>query len=234
MIAPTTIALTEAAPRQPVAPGAMEDAKSSDKSAGERFARLLGGDPSSSNEQPCVLPDSANGDDAAFDAAPDPTADTNAGAAGAAIPIGIGNDPAQEHLDQKIDPNKASRTYQLPRDMAATLTNAIANGQASQSSASSATTDNQLQTMLEQLCSGMYLTSEPSVTGSRMLLALDTTLPAAAVEFVRDSAYLRVRLHARDNASLHSMSAQRDALQSALGDATHLQVSVEIIRQEDA
>jgi hypothetical protein len=247
---PTTSNTVDATPQQSLAPGADAVAgRSCDKAVSARFANLLGDKPFGSNTLLSTLADSANVDDdeAVSEAAPgiqDGAAASSSLVAGqssddgsqvTALKIGdVGHGISRAYADQKAELNWASLAFQIPSSVPMTMTSAMVNSAPSQSAALSTLADNHLQTLLQQLCSGMYLTSQVSASGSRMLLALDATLPAAAVEFVRDSDYLRVRLHARDDASLRSMSAQREVLQTSLGDATDLRVAVEIIRQDEA
>ena len=88
--------------------------------------------------------------------------------------------------------------------------------------------------LLQSACSALYVDEQSSSASSHMLLALDAALPGAAVEFVRDGVFLRVRLHARNDTAFRLMSANCDSLQTVLGDVTHLNISVDVIRDEGA
>jgi hypothetical protein len=93
-------------------------------------------------------------------------------------------------------------------------------------------TSEELPRLLQQLCSGLYADAEPSANNSRVVLNLDAALPGAAAELVRDGAFLRVRLRAGNDSALRLMSAQRESLAAALGDATPLNVEVEVLQNE--
>ena len=88
--------------------------------------------------------------------------------------------------------------------------------------------------LLQRLCSAIYVGEQSSVASSRMVLALDAALPGASVEFIREGAFLQVRLHARNDTTFRLMSTQRDSLHAALGDVTRLNVTVDVIRDEGA
>ena len=84
-----------------------------------------------------------------------------------------------------------------------------------------------VETLLQTLCANLYLGQ--NAAGGRMLLTLDAALPASAVELVREGAYLRVRVHARDDRSLRLISAARDELVSALSAYVPHGVLVEVV-----
>jgi hypothetical protein len=95
-----------------------------------------------------------------------------------------------------------------------------------------ATRTEEMTGLLQRYCSDLYVESTSSERGSRMLVMLDAALPGAAAELVREGAFLRVRLHAWNDAAFRVMSAQRHSLNVALGDATPLNVVVEVVREE--
>ncbi|HEY5808983.1 MAG TPA: type III secretion HpaP family protein, partial [Povalibacter sp.] len=85
-----------------------------------------------------------------------------------------------------------------------------------------------VETLLQSLCANLYVGQDAA--GSRMMLALDATLPATAVELIREGAYLRVRLHARDDRSMRLLCSSEDALTRELSASSQLGVHVEIVR----
>jgi hypothetical protein len=97
-----------------------------------------------------------------------------------------------------------------------------------------APTSDEITDLLQRVCSAIYVGEESSVTSARIVLALDTALPGATVEFIREGAFLQVRLHARNDTTFRLMSNQRDSLHAALGNATRLNVTVDVIRDEGA
>ncbi len=90
----------------------------------------------------------------------------------------------------------------------------------------------ELSQLLQKLCSDVYVSSGDVAGKSRMYMALDSALPGAAVEFVRDGAFMYVRLHATNETAFRTMSLQRDALQDVLKKSTNLNVSVEVIQRD--
>jgi hypothetical protein len=85
-------------------------------------------------------------------------------------------------------------------------------------------------TMLQNLCSQMYVTQGPDPSNARMLLDLGHTLPGSLVELAREGAFLRVRLHAADTAAGALMEAQRERLVAALARSTRMGVLVDVVR----
>ncbi len=85
--------------------------------------------------------------------------------------------------------------------------------------------------LLDRVCSAMYV-GEERFPGQRVVLALDSALPGAAAEIVREGARLRVRLYARTRAVYRLMSSQRDALVEALGARGKGWGEIEIIQGE--
>ena len=99
-------------------------------------------------------------------------------------------------------------------------------------SQSPVTTQNEIAELLRQFCSALFVGDGATANGQRVWLALDSALPGAAAEFIRDGATLRVNLHARNAATLRTMTAQRDSLHRLLADATELSVQVAVIDDE--
>jgi hypothetical protein len=65
------------------------------------------------------------------------------------------------------------------------------------------------------------------------MLALDGALPGASVELLREGAFLHVRMRAANDATLRLLESKRHRLVAALGQSTTLQVSVEVIHEQD-
>ena len=105
---------------------------------------------------------------------------------------------------------------------------------ASEAPVAAAPASDDVSELLQRLCSAIYVGEQSSVAGSRMVLALDAALPGASVEFIREGAFLQVRLRARNDTTFRLMSTQRDSLHTALGDVTRLNVTVDVIRDEGA
>jgi hypothetical protein len=254
---PLTVNSADPTPQQPLGSGAeLAARRACDPAIGNRFISLLNDDPSGAQSSEQTLPDSPGlGDEESAaqplavtgspaDVATDPvvprgfapsalTVTTDAAPSSSPAAGKEGNDADRGHVDQKSAIHMTALAFPLPVSVTLMMSQAMAGGDSNPSGGAPVLDDHRLQALLQQLCSGVYIAAETSANGSRMLLALDAALPAASVELVRESTYLRVRLQARDDASLRSMAAQRDALQTALGDATHLQVSVEIVGQEE-
>ncbi|HKE93843.1 MAG TPA: hypothetical protein VKB34_06020 [Povalibacter sp.] len=86
--------------------------------------------------------------------------------------------------------------------------------------------------LLQSLCPTVFVGQ--NATDTRMLITLDGSSAAAAVELVREGARLRVRLHARDDRALRLMVSGTDALNDALAAATSLSVHVEVVSASDS
>src|SRR5690349_7309682 len=86
--------------------------------------------------------------------------------------------------------------------------------------------------LLEQMCSNLYVSGASETRESRILLAMDAALAGAAVELVRDGAFLKARLHARNEVALQLMLSQREQLHAVLEQASQLYVSVDVVEDE--
>jgi len=228
-------------PRQPLTPGANVAARPAcDPALRNRFTSRLNEDTSGSQSSESTPPYSAGIYDEDSPAQSSALIDIPAGlGADGAVPRAISDSAARDRTSVGSSRGESrSAVHVTPLGFAPPVGTSPPMTQMLDASSHSwggapVLDDSRLQALLQQLCSGVYTAAESSANGSRMLLALDSQLPAASVELVRESTYLRVRLQARDGDSLRSMVAHRDALQSALGDATDLQVTVEIIGQEE-
>ena len=88
--------------------------------------------------------------------------------------------------------------------------------------------------LLEQMCSNLYVSGTAESRESRILLLMDAALSGAAVELIRDGAFLKARLHARNETALQLMSAQRAQLHAVLEQASQLYVSVDVVEDESS
>jgi hypothetical protein len=80
----------------------------------------------------------------------------------------------------------------------------------------------------------VLIEAAPRADQARIVVGLDHVLPSGAcAEFVRDGAFLQLRLHARSETALRAMWAQRDALASQLAATTGLTARIEIIEAFD-
>lgn len=79
-----------------------------------------------------------------------------------------------------------------------------------------AQSDAELVSMLERVCSAMYV-GEKNINSQRIVLMLDHVLAGAAAVIVREGVHLSVRLYARTHAALRLMSSQRASLIAAIG-----------------
>lgn len=86
----------------------------------------------------------------------------------------------------------------------------------------------ELKTLLERLCSGVYV-GDRSACQQRVLLTLDGVLHGAAAEIVREGAHLIIRLHAGNEMAYRNMLTWRTALERTLHEHGLPQVAIEIV-----
>ena len=132
---------------------------------------------------------------------------------------------SQEGFDQRTQP--AEQAIAPPYFMHRAISAQVGEAPAPQTIA-----NNDIADLLQRLCSAVYVGEESSPVSSRMMLALDAALPGAAVEFIRDGAFLQIRLLARNDSTFRLMSTRRDSLHATVADATRLNVTVEVVRDE--
>ena len=139
-------------------------------------------------------------------------------------------------LDGASDERSSSRAHVEPASIAS-LFSAESLAMSSEpaptpSDAAALTERTEIVELLEQMCSNLYVSGTSESRESRILLAMDAALAGAAVELIRDGAFLRARLHARNEVALQLMSAQREQLHAVLEQASQLYVSVDVVENE--
>lgn len=90
----------------------------------------------------------------------------------------------------------------------------------------------QVTTLLQRVCSAMYVGDSPHGSQQRVMLALDGALPGVTAQIVREGSVVSIRLRAGNEAAYRLMSLQRDALIRAVEGCGARQVVVEVTAGE--
>jgi hypothetical protein len=98
-------------------------------------------------------------------------------------------------------------------------------------SSAPASPPSQLPALLRDWCKHLYVDS--ATLPSRVMLALDGALPLAAAEFIREGAYIRLRLHGRDDADRRFLASQTASLRTQLEATGSLEFSIEVASEDD-
>lgn len=95
--------------------------------------------------------------------------------------------------------------------------------------------DSELTSLLERFGSEVYVAEGSRTSQPRLLLALQSALPGASAEIVREGAFLRVRLRAGSAATYDRIQSRRGMLVDALTDhGSRADVIVEVIYEQGA
>lgn len=124
--------------------------------------------------------------------------------------------PADTDVDTRIHDEPAFGTFVGIKS--AGTSNAPASERATQP-----TLADELLTMLDQLSARVYVGEQ------RVLLTLESALPGAAAEIVREGAHLIIRLHASNETAFRTLLTQRDALERTLKEHNLPHVAVEMM-----
>ena len=137
----------------------------------------------------------------------------------------LGHEPTPNARKFERDTVISSETYagaaQVHYHRAATLTADAADSHASDRADAGRLVEQATQVLIE---------AAPRAEQARVVVTLDHVLPScASAEFVRDGAFLQLRLHAHSESALRAMWTHREALAAQLAASTGLTARIEII-----